>query len=52
MLALVDEIVVEKGLVLYTGSVVDAMLISAPGSTRSYSGKRDPQMSQIRKGGN
>lgn len=38
MLALVDGVVVEKGLMLQTESVVYAILISAPGSTKNNSG--------------
>jgi transposase, IS5 family len=52
MLALVNEILVEKGLMLKTGSVVDATLIPAPSSTKNNSGKRDPEMRQTQKGGN
>src|SRR6478735_8289258 len=52
MLGLVNEILVEKGLMLKTGSVVDATLIPAPSSTKNNSGKRDPEMRQTQKGGN
>jgi IS5 family transposase len=52
MLALVNEILVEKRLMLKTGSVVDATLIPAPSSTKNNSGKRDPEMRQTQKGGN
>jgi len=38
------------GLMLKTGTVVDATLISAPSSTKNKSGKRDPQMHQTKKG--
>jgi len=38
------------GLMLKTGTVVDATLISAPTSTKNKSGKRDPQMHQTKKG--
>ncbi|MFM0592159.1 MULTISPECIES: IS5 family transposase [Paraburkholderia] len=50
MLALVNEILVGKGLMLKTGSVVDATLISAPSSTKNDSGTRDPEMHQTKKG--
>ncbi|RZF23826.1 IS5 family transposase [Paraburkholderia sp. UYCP14C] len=50
MLALVNEILSEKGLMLKAGSAVDATLISAPSSTKNGSGKRDPEMHQTRKG--
>ncbi|TDY20033.1 IS5 family transposase [Paraburkholderia sp. BL6665CI2N2] len=52
MLALVNEILVEKGLMIKTGSVVDATLIPAPSSTKNGSGKRDPEMRPTQKGGN
>ena len=50
MLTLVNEILSEKGLMLKAGSAVDATLISAPGSTKNGSGKRDPEMHQTKKG--
>jgi transposase, IS5 family len=52
ILALVNEILVEKGLMLKTGSVVDATLIPAPSSTKNNSGTRDPEMRQTQKSGN
>ncbi|MEX3936640.1 IS5 family transposase [Paraburkholderia phymatum] len=52
MLALVNEILSEKGLILKAGSIVDATLISAPGSTNNTAGKQDPEMQQTQKGGN
>ncbi|MFM0101901.1 IS5 family transposase [Paraburkholderia nemoris] len=50
MLALVNEILSGKGLMLKAGSVVDATLISAPNSTKNASGTRDPEMHQTKKG--
>jgi IS5 family transposase len=50
MLTLVNEILSEKGLMLKTGSAVDATLISAPSSTKNGSGTRDPEMHQTKKG--
>ena len=41
---------VGKGLTMKRGTVVDATLISAPSSTKNRDGKRDPEMSQTRKG--
>jgi IS5 family transposase len=38
------------GLMLKTGTVVDATLISAPSSTKNKTGKRDPAMHQTKKG--
>ncbi|MDH6147953.1 MULTISPECIES: IS5 family transposase [Paraburkholderia] len=52
MLALVNEILTEKGLMLKTGSAVDATLIAAPSSTKNGSGTRDPEMQSTQKGGN
>jgi IS5 family transposase len=49
MLTLVNEILSEKGLMLKTGSAVDATLISAPSSTKNGSGTRDPEMHQTKK---
>ena len=40
----------KKGLLLKTGTVVDATLIAAPSSTKNSSGKRDPEMHQTKKG--
>lgn len=39
-----------KGLLLRSGTVVDATLIAAPSSTKNASGQRDPEMKQSRKG--
>ena len=50
MLAKVNELLREKGLMLRSGTVVDATLISAPSSTKNDSGERDPAMHQTRKG--
>jgi transposase, IS5 family len=50
MLALVNEILSEKGLMLRAGSAVDATLISAASSTKNGSGTRDPEMHQTKKG--
>ena len=50
MFALINEILGEKGLMLKTGSAVDATLISAPTSTKNASGTRDPEMHQTKKG--
>nr|WP_321574363.1 IS5 family transposase [Paraburkholderia franconis] len=52
MLALVNEILTEKGLMLKAGSAVDATVIAAPSSTRTGSGTRDPEMHSTQKGGN
>ena len=40
----------KKGLLLKTGTVVDATLIAAPSSTKNQDGERDPEMHQTKKG--
>lgn len=40
----------ERGLVLKTGTIVDATLIAAPPSTKNRAKARDPEMRQARKG--
>ncbi|SPD61778.1 transposase (fragment) (plasmid) [Cupriavidus taiwanensis] len=50
ILALVNDILRDKGLMLRAGTVVDATLISAPSSTKNGSGERDPEMHQSKKG--
>jgi len=52
MLRLVNDILMAKGLMLRTGTAVDATLISAPSSTKNAEGERDPEMKQTRKGNN
>lgn len=49
-MALVNELLGTKGLMLRAGTVVDATLIAAPSSTKNTSGERDPQMKQSKKG--
>jgi IS5 family transposase len=50
ILALVNDHLRDKGLMLRAGTVVDATLISAPSSTKNASGERDPEMHQSKKG--
>ena len=50
ILALVNELLGAKGLLLRAGTVVDATLIAAPSSTKNASGQRDPEMKQSQKG--
>ena len=50
ILALVNDLLIAKGLLLKAGTVVDATLISAPSSTKNQSGTRDPEMHQSKKG--
>ena len=40
----------EKRLILKSGTIVDATIISAPSSTKNRDGKRDPEMEQTKKG--
>ncbi len=49
MLATVNE-PSTKGLMLKTGTVVDATIVAAPSSTKNASGQRDPEMHQTKKG--
>ncbi len=50
ILAIVNEVLRERGLMLRAGTVVDATLIAAPSSTKNASGERDPEMHQTKKG--
>lgn len=44
LLAEVNAVLVEQGLMLKAGTIVDATLIHAPSSTKNSSGQRDPEM--------
>ncbi|MCB4365497.1 IS5 family transposase [Hydrogenophaga taeniospiralis] len=48
--ATVNATLAAKGLLLKSGTVVDATLIAAPSSTKNSSGERDPEMHQTKKG--
>ena len=50
ILATVNARLIERGLILKTGTVVDATLIAAPSSTKNQDGQRDPEMHQTKKG--
>ena len=50
MLRLVNDILGAKGLLLRTGTVVDATLIAAPSSTKNADGQRDPEVKQTKEG--
>jgi len=50
ILALVNDLLRTKGLMLKAGTVVDATLIAAPSSTKNADGTRDPEMHQTKKG--
>ena len=50
ILATVNDLLQRKGLLLKTGTVVDATLIAAPSSTKNKTGQRDLEMHQTKKG--
>jgi IS5 family transposase len=50
MFAAVNAKLIDRGLLLKAGTVVDATLISAPSSTKNKDGERDPEMHQTKKG--
>jgi IS5 family transposase len=52
MLAEVNGLLTERGLLLRQGTLVDATLIAAPSSTKNQTGERDPDMHQTKKGNN
>jgi IS5 family transposase len=50
ILVTVNELLTQKGLLLKTGTVVDASLIPAPSSTKNKTQSRDPEMHSSKKG--
>lgn len=50
ILAVINGYLQEKGLSLRQGTIVDATIIHAPGSTKKKDGERDPKMHQTKKG--
>ena len=46
----VVELLLDKGLILKKGSIVDSTIISAPSSTKNKEKKRDPEAHQTKKG--
>ena len=50
LLATVNATLAAKGLLLKSGTVVDATRIAALSSTKNSSGERDPEMHQTKKG--
>ena len=50
MFAEVNAVLIEKGLSMKRGSVVDATLIAASSSTKNQGKQRDPEMTQTKKG--
>ena len=50
MLVEVNVMLMERGLLMTQGTLVDATLIAAPSSTKNKSHGRDPEMHQTKKG--
>lgn len=50
VLATVNAQLIDRGLMLKTGTVVDATLLAAPSSTKNEKKERDPEMHQAKKG--
>ena len=50
ILQVINDKLAAHGLLLKTGTVVDATLIAAPSSTKNKDGERDPEMHQTKKG--
>ena len=50
LLAAINAGLAQQGLMLKTGTVVDATIIAAPSSTKNQDGERDPEMHQTKKG--
>lgn len=46
----INEVLEKKGLLLRSGTIVDATMIAAPTSTKNSTNKRDPEMKQAKKG--
>ena len=46
----VKDLLIENGLLLRSGTIVDATIIAAPSSTKNATKSRDPEMKQTRKG--
>lgn len=50
MLVEINAMLIERGLLMSKGTLVDATLIAAPSSTKNQAHARDPEMHQTRKG--
>jgi IS5 family transposase len=50
ILQVINAKLAAHGLLLKSGTVVDATLIAAPSSTKNSTGERDPEMHQVKKG--
>jgi IS5 family transposase len=48
--ATVRGLLEQRGVLLKTGTIVDATILEAPSSTKNATGTRDPEMAQARKG--
>lgn len=46
----VGRLLMQRGLRLSKGTIVDATIIAAPSSTKNAAGERDPEMHQVKKG--
>lgn len=46
----INQVLEEKGLLLRSGTIVDATMIAAPSSTKNSTNSRDPEMRQVKKG--
>jgi IS5 family transposase len=50
VMATINAGLAQQGLMLKTGTIVDATIIAAPSSTKNKDGERDPEMHQTKKG--
>ena len=50
VMATINTGLAQQGLMLKTGTIVDATIIAAPSSTKNKDGERDPEMHQTKKG--
>ncbi len=50
LFTIVRGVLTDKGLMLKTGTIVDATIIEAPRSTKNTARKRDPEMKSTAKG--
>jgi hypothetical protein len=50
LFALVRALLTQQGVLVKSGTIVDATIVSAPSSTKNAAGARDPEMKQVRKG--
>lgn len=52
MFECINDLMESKGLLLRSGTIVDATIIAAPSSTKNATDSRDPEMKQTKKGNN